>query len=124
MLVGSLLALMAFLLAITMGMASDRYDTRRGLVLTEANAIGTTYLRAGYLPEPASTASRVLLREYVPLRLATNDMVELQRNITRTDSILLDLWATTEGRGPRRGRACSCVVRPHVLPIMAAADRD
>ena len=51
-LVGSLLALMAFLLAITMGMASDRFDSRRGLVLAEANAIGTTYLRAGYLPAP------------------------------------------------------------------------
>ena len=33
MIVGSLLALMAFLLAIAMGMASDRFDTRRGLVL-------------------------------------------------------------------------------------------
>ena len=50
MLVGSLLALMAFLLAVTMGMAVDRFDTRRSLVLDEANAIGTTYLRAGYLP--------------------------------------------------------------------------
>ena len=55
MIVGSLFALMAFLLAITMGMASDRFDTRRGLVLAEANSVGTTYLRAGYLPEPASS---------------------------------------------------------------------
>src|SRR6186713_53623 len=72
-LVGSILALLAFLLAITMGMASDRFDTRRGLVLEEANAIGTTYLRAGYLPEPASTQIRELLREYAPLRVATAD---------------------------------------------------
>ncbi len=57
-LVGSLLALMAFLLAITMGMASDRFDARRGLVLAEANAIGTTYLRAGYLPAPYGDESR------------------------------------------------------------------
>ena len=57
MLVGSLLALMAFLLAVTMGMAVDRFDTRRGLVLEEANAIGTTYLRAGYLPQPYGTES-------------------------------------------------------------------
>ena len=49
-LVGSVLALMAFLLAVTMGMASDRFDSRRQLVLDEANAIGTVYLRAGYLP--------------------------------------------------------------------------
>ena len=53
----SILALLAFLLAITMGMASDRFDTRRGLVLEEANAIQTTYLRAGYLPEPPSARS-------------------------------------------------------------------
>ncbi len=66
MIVGSLLALMGFLLAITMGMASDRFDTRRGLVLAEANSVGTTYLRAGYLPEPASSEIRDLLREYVP----------------------------------------------------------
>ena len=69
MLVGSILALLAFLLAVTMGMASDRFDTRRAVVLDEANAIKTTYLRAGYLPEPASSQTRELLREYVPLRI-------------------------------------------------------
>ena len=72
MIVGSLLGLMAFLLAISMGMASDRFDARRGLVLTEANAIGTTYLRAGYLPDPASSTSRELLRQYVPQRILTS----------------------------------------------------
>ena len=35
MIVGSVFALMAFLLAITMGMANERYDTRRGLVMAE-----------------------------------------------------------------------------------------
>src|SRR4026207_407041 len=71
--VGGLLGLMAFLLAVTMGMASDRFDARRGLVLEEANAIQTTYLRAGYLPEPASSEIRNLLREYVPLRIDPSD---------------------------------------------------
>ena len=69
MLVGSILALLAFLLAVTMGMAADRFDARRSLVLAEANAIGTAYLRAGYLPEPASSQARELLRQYVPLRI-------------------------------------------------------
>jgi hypothetical protein len=54
MLVGSLLAMLAFLLAVTMSMASSRFDTRRDLVLQEADAIGTTFLRAGYLPRCAS----------------------------------------------------------------------
>lgn len=68
MIVGSLLALMGFLLAITMGMASDRFDTRRHLVLAEANAIGTVYLRAGYLAEPGSSEIRDLLRAYTSQR--------------------------------------------------------
>ena len=65
MIVGSLLGLLAFLLAVSMGMAADRFDTRRGLILAEANALGTTYLRAGYLPEPALRVHRPALRQGV-----------------------------------------------------------
>ena len=95
-LVGSLLALLAFLLAITMGMASDRFDTRRGLVLEEANAMGTTYLRAGYLPEPASSEIRNLLREYVPLRVAPSDRATLLANIQRSEELLQQMWSIAE----------------------------
>jgi membrane protein YdbS with pleckstrin-like domain len=96
MLVGSLLALMAFLLAVTMGMAADRFDSRRQLVLNEANAIGTTYLRAGYLPEPYATDSRALLREYVPLRINTADRAQLQANFARSTEIQAELWTKAE----------------------------
>ena len=96
-LVGSLLALLAFLLAVTMSMAADRFDARRGLVLEEANAIGTTYLRAGYLPEPESSESRALLREYVPLRISTPDRARLQDNIRRSGEIHQALWSRAEG---------------------------
>jgi hypothetical protein len=97
MIVGSLLALMAFLLAISMGMAAERFDTRRGLVLAEANSLGTTYLRAGYLPEPASSEIRDLLREYVPLRIVTNDLAELQVKLGRSVEIQARLWSIAEG---------------------------
>jgi hypothetical protein len=96
MLVGSILALQAFLLAVTIGMASDRYDTRRGIVLNEANAIGTTYLRAGYLPEPASSEIRELLREYVPLRIVLTDVTDLQADIDHSVAIQKQLWAIAE----------------------------
>jgi hypothetical protein len=96
MLVGSLLALMAFLLAVTMGMASDRFDTRRGLVLEEANAIGTTYLRAGYLPQPYGEESRALLREYVPLRINVADRQQLAAHFARSTEIHAELWAIAE----------------------------
>jgi hypothetical protein len=98
MLVGSIVALQAFLLAVTIGMASDRFDTRRGIVLAEANSIGTTYLRAGYLPEPASSEIRELLREYVPLRIVVTDVkaVDLAADIQRSHQILDDVWAISE----------------------------
>ena len=97
MLVGSILALLAFLLAVTMGMASDRFDARRSLVLAEANAIGTAYLRAGYLPEPASSQARDLLRQYVPLRIVVTDTNDLQADIDQSNAILAKLWTVTEG---------------------------
>jgi hypothetical protein len=96
MLVGSLFALLAFLLAVTMGMASDRFDTRRNLVLQEANAIGTTYLRAGYLPAPYADEMRELLREYVPLRINIADRAEFQANQARSTEIQGEMWAMTE----------------------------
>lgn len=96
LIVGSIIGLMAFLLAITMGMASERFDARRSLVLQETNAIGTTYLRAGYLSEPASSDSQALLREYVPLRVATDDREQVAANIAASEDIQAELWTIAE----------------------------
>src|SRR6516162_6932392 len=65
----AILGLLAFLLAFTFGMAASRFENRRKLVLDEANAIGTTYLRAALVPEPHRTQIRTLLRDYVDVRL-------------------------------------------------------
>lgn len=95
MIVGSILALMAFLLAIAMGMAADRFDARRALVLQEANSIGTTLLRAGYLPEPSSARLEALLREYVPLRIA-DGQGDLAAKIERSVEIQNEMWTIAE----------------------------
>ena len=88
-LVSAALTLLAFLLVFMIGIASNRFDTRRQLVVAEANAIGTTYLRAGYLDEPDRAAIRVLMREYLELRLdAAADPTKLpqSRRAHRGDS--------------------------------------
>jgi hypothetical protein len=95
MLVGSILALLAFLLAVTMGTAADRFDARRALVLLESNAIGTAYLRAGYLPQPASDQVQELLREYVPLRIV-DPGDDVQADIAKSLAIQNQIWAITE----------------------------
>jgi len=60
--VGAVLGLLAFMLAFTFGMSSQRYDTRRQLLREEANTVNTAYLRAGLLSEPRRTEIRSLLR--------------------------------------------------------------
>ena len=52
-----LLGLVALILAFGLTMAVGRYDTRRAAVVDDANAIGTTYLRAQTLREPIRTRS-------------------------------------------------------------------
>jgi hypothetical protein len=79
-----------------MGMASDRFDTRRGLVIDEANAIGTAYLRAGFLPERERDASRERFREYVPLQVNPGDAVQLAANDARSDVLKAELWRLAE----------------------------
>ncbi len=92
-LVGSLLALMAFLLAVTMGMASDRFDTRRGTLLAEANAIGQAYLQSDYLPESSANELKELLREYLPLRIVPSDLDQLPVSLARSRELHAQMWA-------------------------------
>jgi hypothetical protein len=66
---GAALGLLGLLLGFTFAMAVQRYDTRRGLVLQEANAVGTTYLRASLLPDAHQAPVKDLLRRYVDIRL-------------------------------------------------------
>jgi hypothetical protein len=52
--IGATLGLLAFILAFTFGLAAARFDARRQVLLDEANAIGTTYLRAACFPNRAN----------------------------------------------------------------------
>ncbi len=86
------LGLLAFLLAFTFGLAASRFEARRETLLDEANAIGTTFLRAKLLMEPEQTEIRQLLREYVDLRLAAVQDGKLEHGIQRSNEIHDDLW--------------------------------
>jgi len=61
--VGAMLGLLAFILAFTFGLAAARFDTRRQVLLDEANAIGTTYVRAGIMLPEQGEKIRALLRD-------------------------------------------------------------
>jgi hypothetical protein len=92
---GSILALLAFILAFTFGMAANRFDARKKLVLAEANAIGTCYLRAELLPSPFDTEMRALLLEYVDARLDAVQPDKLESALARAEELHALLWSQT-----------------------------
>ena len=65
----SVLLLLALLIAFTFQMALDRYDTRRGTLLAETNAIGTAFQNVQLLDERPRAQLSALLKDYARLRL-------------------------------------------------------
>jgi hypothetical protein len=90
------LALLAFLLAFTFGIAADRFNDRRVLVIEDTNAIQTTYMRADLLPDDAKNAIQKILRRYVQVRVGLAHDPKLIWH-TRVDSEALhkQLWDET-----------------------------
>jgi len=94
-LVGAILGLLAFILAFTFGLSASRFDVRRQLVLQESNAIGTTYLRAGLLPQQQRSEIRRLLRDYVDNRLKIK-IGNIQEILKKSEGIHNHLWSQAE----------------------------
>lgn len=98
--IGATLGLLAFMLAFTFGIAAERYQTRKQLLLNEVNAIGTAYLRAGLLLEPHRSEVQNLLREYVDIRANITREAPRQRplekfkeSISRSEILQDQLWS-------------------------------
>ncbi len=95
--VGATLGLLAFVLALTFNMAVSRDDTRRQLVLDEANAIAMTYRRANLLPDGRGLEVRNWLREYTDIRLtAASDPSTVGIAFSKTEVLLDQLWKLAE----------------------------
>ena len=76
---GSVLGLLAFILAFTFAIVSERYDARKGLVREEANAIRTAFLRSEFLPESDRGEAAKLFRRYLEVRLEATASLDLER---------------------------------------------
>jgi hypothetical protein len=93
---GALVGFVALILAFGLTMAVGRYESRRTAVVTEANTIGTTYLRAQTLAEPIRTASMQLLTRYTDERIALSHSVPgssgYVRAVAKSEVIQRRLW--------------------------------
>jgi len=93
--VGGLLGILGLLLAFTFGMAGERFDRRKTLVVEEANAIGTSWLRTDLIQEPQRTLARDALREYTQARLEATDASKRDEALARSERIQATLWSIT-----------------------------
>jgi len=88
--------LLALMLGFTFAMALSRFEARRDAVLNEANAIGTTALRARLLPEPERKEVLQLLKQYVKIRLGITQQpvsrTELMTAISQSNALQESLW--------------------------------
>jgi hypothetical protein len=88
----ALLGLLALLIGFTFSIALSRYDARRDLLLGEANAIGTTALRAQFLPDGHAATVNGLLKDYADTRFIYTPGDERQRRAP-AQALLDKLWA-------------------------------
>lgn len=92
-LLGATLGLLGLLLAFTFGMVLSRYEARRALATQEANAIGTSYLRAQLLDEPHRSRLSGLLIAYTENRIRLAGDADEARFLAVNDRLLTEIWS-------------------------------
>jgi hypothetical protein len=93
---GAILGLLAFMLAFTFSIASDRYDTKKGLVREEANVLRTAWQRADFLKEAERAKTKALLSDYVDNRIAfalSLNPNKAEASVNEATRIQHEVWA-------------------------------
>ena len=90
-------ALLGLLLGFAFAGALDRFNTRRALIVQEANGIGTAYLRLDLTPADDQPALRRLFREYLDARIRVyatpRDEEATDRSIAAAEVVQRRIWA-------------------------------
>ena len=93
----SLLGILALVLGFTFSLSLQRFESRNVAVVDEANAIGTTWLRAQLLPNSVRADTLTLLQHYVDLRVQANaisyaDEAGHRAVVVKVNHLLDALW--------------------------------
>lgn len=104
---GAVFALVAFLIGFAFSGAGSRYVDRLDVVVKEANALGTAWLRADTLPDPARGALKAALKEYTVDRVAiltSGEIPEIEARLAKVPALHARMWQAamdgTAGNAP------------------------
>ena len=93
----AIFGLMSLMIAFSFSSAAARYEMRWGLVVAEANAIGTAYLRLDLLPESSQPVLREKFRRYTEARIAhfhlLGDTKESDAQAAIATTLQSEIWA-------------------------------
>lgn len=93
---GSIFALLGLLVAFTFSSAGARFDSRRQLIVQEANAIETAYLRTRLLPPARQEAVQALFKKYLQTRISVYQSKSFQEaggKMESSEQIQEQIWA-------------------------------
>jgi hypothetical protein len=111
-------ALLGLLIAFTFSGAVSRFDDRRHMIVEEANAIGTAYLRLDLLPAHAQTGLREEFRRYVESRLEVfrrlRDAKAAKAEAARATKLQEEIWthAVAASQAPGASPAAPVLLLP------------
>lgn len=109
------LTLLGLIIGFTFSMAVSRYDQRKHYEASEANAIGTEYVRAALLSATDAATTRLLLRSYLEQRILlyqSEDEDQRASSRERTTQLREQLWSTVQS---------AAIAQPGPLTALAAA---
>jgi hypothetical protein len=116
---GSLFGLLGLLVAFTFSGGQERLDARRRLIIDEANAMGTAYLRVDLLAPPRQPVVRETFKQYADARIAFYKTLLTDRRVAlvqheRSQQLQRQLWGhvTAALKEPATHPSAAIVVLP------------
>jgi hypothetical protein len=103
---GAVFGLLGLLIAFTFSGAAARFERRRDLIVEEANAVGTAWLRLDLLPADAQPPLRDSFRRYIDARLDGYRMLPDRRLRGPSSRPRRTRCSTSRRRAPR-SRGCT-----------------
>jgi hypothetical protein len=98
---GSLLGLLALLLSFTFSMSASKSDTRRQIIVQEANDIGTAILRCDLYPDSARSKLKPMFSDYLNARIsyyqAGIDETKLNQSLQQSNEYSGRIWKFVTG---------------------------
>lgn len=115
----AILGLLGLTLALSFSGASDRLAMRRNLIVQEANAIGTAWLRLDLLPAADQPAARGLLRRYLESRIEvyghTAERERFDAAMAAGTKLQREIWAHAVANCGQAQAATACLL---LLPAL------